>query len=317
MSIAINFFSTAKAPKEMQKANKAGRPMLSIMDIAGILLIAMFLMVLGVVSASAQQVAYSRTSGDWNNDNTWLLSQHGKIVTSRNSKIVKGTGTQFDKSIIGKVLSNDADISIGIVAEVIDANTLKLANKANVDNTVAIAFSIRKVPAANDHVNISYGDTVTVSANACCQSLTINGDEEGEDDSNTVLTVNNGDSLYVAGDILASLAESGIGNSILNINGYMSCANMVMIADNGSRYAKVSCNISNTGYVAVDGDLKFVSTNKDFAVLDFTGTGTFSLSGNIETGGTINYYTCCNSNVIYYGSNSTELKTISQKLAVK
>ena len=299
MTSAVNIFFNCKKTEEMLKKSIKGLKLsfkIAYKKSLTTNIILVFLMIAPIV-VKAQQQANCRTSGNWNSDATWTLTQSGTISTSFLSKTVTGTGTSFTSALVGKVITTNTDVVIGTVSSVSSSTSLTLSSGTLIVKTNA-AFAVRKVPGAGDNVNIKAGYSITVTANASCLGLTLNKDQS--DYYGAEITINSGDSLRVTNAVVANLSQDDLSDDNLNIDGYLSCGSLSLNADNagtgggcggGGSSDAIYCNISSTGYVLVNGDLDFGTNYPENAVFDFSGSGTLNVAGHFADDCTIYNYT--------------------------
>ncbi len=153
------------------------------------------------------------------------------------------------------------------------------------------------VPIAGDLVFIEYGNSVTITADATCASLSFTAATS----TNTTLSINPGINLNVSGPITIPRTNSTGINLIAVGDGNLNAAS-VAFTNTSSNTMRHEITIS-TGMVTVSANVTGVSNHTSGTIL-FTGAGQLKLGGTIfsATDGTLT--TTDGSTVVYYATGN-------------
>lgn len=160
------------------------------------------------------------------------------------------------------------------------------------------------VPATTDDVVIANGNNVTVTANATCSSLSINGGN-----TNSYVTINNGFSLFVTNATTITSSSNGINKYIL-VNGTFQTASF--ITNSGGNTQDAFLNIA-AGSVTVTGDITMNAASALRNYILFSGSGNLYLGGTFAANGYLtstaggNTTAPTSGTVIYNGTGQTIL----------
>jgi hypothetical protein len=133
------------------------------------------------------------------------------------------------------------------------------------------------VPTSSDDVVINSGITVTVDANAECNTITINANSSS---STNGLTISGSNTLTVTGAV-SMTAPSMLKSSLLAVNAGTLDAGSITI--HGGTSTTSSLTVS-TGTINCTGDVSFSGSSG--LNLTFTGAGTINIGGNLGSGAT-------------------------------
>jgi Ig-like domain CHU_C associated len=131
------------------------------------------------------------------------------------------------------------------------------------------------IPGAGDIVTIANGHTVTVTANTGCDAVIIG---DGLLNQNSILFINPGISLSVAGNITIIPPATGTVDNMLAVNaGFVNCTS-VLTSNSSSDNCRTVVNIS-TGRLTCSGNF-ILGNNSVRNKLTFSGTGLLQIAGN-------------------------------------
>ncbi|MFA6923780.1 MAG: hypothetical protein WC223_05940, partial [Bacteroidales bacterium] len=135
------------------------------------------------------------------------------------------------------------------------------------------------VPTSSDDVVVNSGITVTVDANAECNTITINANSAG---SANGITISDSYTLTVTGAV-SMTAPSSFKTSLIAVNAGTLNAGSITI--HGGSLATSSLTVS-TGSINCSGDISFTG-GPSGVNLTFTGAGTLNIGGNLGSGATL------------------------------
>ena len=139
------------------------------------------------------------------------------------------------------------------------------------------------VPTVDDDVIIAVGANITLTADATCKTLTLNG---GTTAANVIL---NGFSLNVSGAIDLKAPTANVTTNTLNIGTGSLIAGSIVFRNPSNDNQKVLLAIS-TGSAVVNGSLDFqTSNNIPRRIINITGNGSLTLKGAVTYTGTYSF----------------------------
>lgn len=288
------------------------------------LIIALLLM---MQNGFAQFTATTRATGQWNANATWSTTRTGTISTVGSSTTVTGVGTNFLTELaVGDTITTTADALFGTnsrVASITNNTSLTITTAATIASQ---SFNARRVPGSTDDVIISGSNTITITANASCNSVTYTGNQ-----TKSITFGANVATLNVAGAFGLNDAGNGVGYSLVVNAGTVNAASLTMVGggngggttavtltsgtlgitgavsltpNNGAQTITVGTGTFNAGSISLVGSATpaslvtattgtiNVTGNIAFsgtaakAQLTFTGAGILNLGGNMGSGGT-------------------------------
>lgn len=147
--------------------------------------------------------------------------------------------------------------------------------------TLNSGTSVLNYPVAGDIVNIQANQSVTVTANAACASITWSGTLT----ASRTLTVNTGVTLDVSGDINFATPAAGF-NRTLNVLGTLNCDSFIM-GTSGNNAHDIILSIGTAGTVNINGDLVMPSVFARHHVDMVAGGGSvLNIAGNVGNAAT-------------------------------
>ncbi len=247
--------------------------------------VATFVFVCLCVTAFGQVTLTTRATGNWNSINIWLSGNlTGTISTSTSSATVTGFGTSFTTQLApgAALYRNDGTTFIGTIASVNSNTSITLtSNAANTNSN--ITFRVRKVPGVSDDVIINNNNDVTITANAICNDLTINGNTNNQV---TLLTINTSVLLTVSRNF--SIAGStGNREAGITVNGILQFGGSTTFNSNNVVY-----NFDPGSTIEYNGNSDqtvFAIPGEQYANLTISGSSTKTLNSNITVNGVLNF----------------------------
>ncbi len=141
-------------------------------------------------------------------------------------------------------------------------------------------------PGIDDNVTITNNDTVTVNVTSACASLTF-----GADGNTSTLTMTDGTTLTVNGNVIFNAPTSDTRTKLWNINAATALVNGSVTLNEGTADSRVTLIVITTGTLHVAGSVSFVNTTGNArTIIDMSGgAGNLIIGGNL--GSTGNYGT--------------------------
>jgi MSHA biogenesis protein MshQ len=195
-------------------------------------------------------------------------------------------------------------LTISLLASPAMARTCTSAGNGNWNTTATWAAGCAGGPVAGDAVTISNNNTVTVTANAAADTLTIAGGA-----NNSTLTINGGVALTINGNAAVNASTAGgtnklidvLANAQLTING-----NLTLTAGtSATRTAQLRLGNNAATTVTVTGSINVGGTTAGVLVT-FQGAGTLNVGGDFGNGAT---FAAVTGTVVYNGGGAQNLGT--------
>lgn len=136
-------------------------------------------------------------------------------------------------------------------------------------------------PAPGDDVVIDASATITVRTDVNCNSLTWTGNPS----SSRTLTINNGFTLTVNGDIVLGPPTSGTKNRVIFVDGSLVCGGNFEMQSSGNTSRDIVLNIASTGNVSIAAHLIMPSPFNRHHV-DMSAGAVLNVGGNIGNAAT-------------------------------
>lgn len=236
---------------------------------------------------SAQTTLTTRTTGNWNANDTWISGTlTGTITTATNSSTVIGVGTNFTTQLsVGAALyRTDGTTLIGTISSITNNTSITLTGNAANPNS-GIIFRTRKVPGVLDTAIVLKDKiviTIPTGISATCSKLEI-GSSTNSEESLTFSSATS--SLSVSGNVIVyGLTGGGIREIALNAGSMGVGGNLELgtgqLNTQNNRITKLTIT---TGTITVSGDLSFNNVSgsdpAQTQIIMSGGAGTFNLGG--------------------------------------
>ena len=238
----------------------------------------------------SQTTLTSRTSGNWNANDTWISSAlNGTISTSTstNRTLVTGVGTNFtgQLSVGGALYRTDGTTLIGTISSIANDTSLTLTGNAANANS-GIGFRTRKVPSVLDMAIVLKDNTiVTIPSGiaASCASLEIGA--TGTNSTESLIFSSASSSLTVNGNVIVYGPFGNNDREITLKSGTMTVGGNFELGTGQSdrRNDRITKLTITTGTMTVSGNLTFNNVSgsdpAQTQIIMSGGAGTFNLGG--------------------------------------
>jgi hypothetical protein len=166
------------------------------------------------------------------------------------------------------------------IAAVADAATIT-SNNVTGNWNAGSTWVGGNVPQPGDDVVINASATITVTADATCNSISWTGNPT----ATRTFTINSGVTLTVTGDITLAASTNNNRNRVIDVAGILDCGGSITMQTSGGDTRDIILNIQTGAVVTIAGNLIMTSAFLRHHV-DMSGTAIINIGGNVGANAT-------------------------------